>query len=366
MKKLISILVAFAMMAMLAVTAAFAEDAATYDPDEAMLTKYLQKGTGVTDPEATYNFTITPVTAGAPAAVNTSIVLEDEDANGDMYGFLPVADIFEGVTWPSTGVYEYTVTEAAPTDYDETANPNDTLTIDSAAEYTLRVYIKSANGTNYIDGVTVADDEDAKVDPTDPEEVADDGEGNGFSFTNTYQNNLVDPTNGVLTVEKAVDGEYADTAYPWSFELAYALPEANQGTVSYRVNNGNVQTATGSPIEVNLKAGDKLVITAMPQGTTWNVTENLSAATVQNKDSYTAAADKYNPATLPTGGQDLTTTEQILSAADGIVVTNTFDDEAITPTGILVNNLPYIALALVAIGGLVAYVVVRRRNADEA
>ena len=35
-------------------------------------------------------------------------------------------------------------------------------------------------------------------------------------------------------------------------------------------------------------------------------------------------------------------------------------------TGILMSNLPYIVLALVAIGGMVAYVVVRRRNADEA
>ena len=41
-------------------------------------------------------------------------------------------------------------------------------------------------------------------------------------------------------------------------------------------------------------------------------------------------------------------------------------EKTVTSTGILISNLPYIALALVAIGGLVAYVVVRRRNADEA
>ena len=53
-------------------------------------------------------------------------------------------------------------------------------------------------------------------------------------------------------------------------------------------------------------------------------------------------------------------------ATDEIAYTNDYNADLDTPTGILINNLPYIALALVAIGGLVAYVVVRRRQDDEA
>ena len=48
-----------------------------------------------------------------------------------------------------------------------------------------------------------------------------------------------------------------------------------------------------------------------------------------------------------------------------VVVTN-ISDKAGTTEGVLINSIPYIVLALVAIGGMVAYVVVRRRNADEA
>ena len=45
-------------------------------------------------------------------------------------------------------------------------------------------------------------------------------------------------------------------------------------------------------------------------------------------------------------------------------ITNTYNET--TQEGVLHNSIPYIVLALVAIGGMVAYVVVRRRNADEA
>ena len=46
-------------------------------------------------------------------------------------------------------------------------------------------------------------------------------------------------------------------------------------------------------------------------------------------------------------------------------VTNISDEDS-TLEGVLDNSIPYIVLALVAIGGMAAYVIVRRRNADEA
>ena len=394
LNKFFAVLVALAMMATLCVMSAFAADTPTYDPAQAKLAKYLQKGTGVDDPGATYNFTFTPVTSGAPAAANTSITLSDTDANGDMYGFKTIAAIFDGVTWPSTGVYEYTVAEAAATknnaEWDEDADPNDTLTTDDA-QYTLRVYIQSVGGTNTITGVTVADEEGAKVDPTNPDEVADDAYDwdttvtDGFGFTNIYTKNLVDPDQdqdeqdktGVLDVAKNVTGNYGDKVNGFPFELDYTLPQANQGAVKYKVIPAAVteaaaiaeieeQTASNGKIEVSLAHGDKLIITQAPQGTTWSVTENLTSATVQNKGSYTASSDKYMPNPAPAKGADLTTVTQTLTQADAITVTNAFDDSSVTPTGILMNNLPYIVLALVAIGGLVAYVVIRRREEDNA
>ena len=80
MKKLISILVAFAMMAMLAVTAAFAADEQpgsdvpagdTQKSADAVIGKYLKVADGVEVPDATFTFTFTPkasdTNAGGPA-----------------------------------------------------------------------------------------------------------------------------------------------------------------------------------------------------------------------------------------------------------------------------------------------------------
>ena len=66
-----------------------------------------------------------------------------------------------------------------------------------------------------------------------------------------------------------------------------------------------------------------------------------------------ATKDPVTAATIPSTGSE---------KADYInesQLDNTFE-------GVLHNSIPYIVLALVAIGGMAAYVIIRRRNADEA
>ena len=374
MKKLISILVAFAMMAALAVTAAFAAESpyATAAAD-AKLTKYLQAGTGVDKPGATYNFNVTSTTPGAAAATNTSIAADAMaiDANGDYIGTLTIAKMFEGATWTKAGEFVYTVTEAAVTNYDEAADANDTLTIDENATYTLRVYIKNGENGLEIDKVTVQKGDD-KVDPNpeNPPTTADEGKDKGFSFTNTYTKTLDDNNDqdntGLIDLTKTVTGDYGDKTYKFPFELTYTLPQANpNAAVKYKVLKDGAteasvqeQIASNGKIEVTLGHGDKLIITEAPQGLSWATEEKIASATdLQNYDKYTTTAN---------GAAGTTTAAAILSETGAAAYVNTLNNDAVTPTGILVNNLPYIALALVAIGGLVAYVVVRRRNADEA
>ncbi|MBQ8063627.1 MAG: hypothetical protein IJ230_06785 [Clostridia bacterium] len=377
LNKFFAILVALAMMATLCVMSAFAaEDEVPTGTDQtAQLVKYLQAGEGVDRPDATFNFTLTAL-EGNPASIDTVNVAipassMTKDANGDYIGSKTIAEIFNGVTFPKAGEYKFTADEVAPT---FTQGANDELICDDDT-FEVHVYVKNTDDGTAIDKVSVSDGTD-KIDPTEKKDTADEGQDNdgkniGFSFTNTYKKNLVtddDDDNGVLNVKKNVTGDYADKTYQFDFDLAYTLPAANAGTVKYRIDRGEtkgtVQTATASPIDAQLANGDKLVIVAMPQGTTWNVTENLASATVQNKDSYLASSDKYMPATAPTKGQDLATTNQILSAADAVVVTNALDNTDVTPTGILINNLPYIVLALVAVGGMVAYVVSRRKEEE--
>ena len=110
-------------------------------------------------------------------------------------------------------------------------------------------------------------------------------------------------------------------------------------------------TFTNGVANVQLSDTDKVVFTKIAEGTKYTVEETDSRVGTA-PEQYTV---EY---TNDTGA--------IAKTANSATVTNTSNQEEETPTGILINNLPYIALALVAIGGLCAYVIVRRKADDEA
>ena len=365
MKKLISILVAFAMMAALAVTTAFAADPApTGTADSAKLVKYLDLDDGVVaNNSLVFNFTFTNE-ANAQDVVTTSIPYTGMTNN---IGTKAISAIFANYTFPAAGEYIFDVAETAATHATWDAT-NETVTEDSAT-YKVHLYVKNTDNGLAIDKVTVEDAQGNKVDPTDVDPT--DGT-KGFSFTNVYTKELKDDNTGdntgLIDVTKTVSGDYGDKTFEFSFELNYTLPDNDpNAVVKYKVLEDGTgeatateQTATNGKIPFTLKHGDKLIITQAPQGLKWN-TEELwtTAATtgLQNADKYSTTAN---------GADGRTTTEATLTTNGAAAYINTLDNDDITPTGILMNNLPYIALALVAIGGLVAYVAVRRRQSDEA
>lgn len=385
LNKFFAVLVALAMMATLCVSMAFAADEVPTGTDKtAKMVKYLQAGDGVEVPKGmTFNFTLTPL-AGNPAEVGTVEVAipfsgMTKDANGDYIGSKTIEEIFTGVTFAKAGEYKFTADEVATTGW--TAAEGETL-VEDQDTFEVHLYVKNTENGTAIDKVTVSDGTD-KQDPTEIKEKADDGQDEngkniGFSFTNTFKKDLSDDNDndasGLIDLEKKVEGTYADKTYKFDFDLAYELPAANESDVYYKVlpkgttdaSGITAVKATGSPINVKLADGEKLIITKAPQGIKWSTTENLSKATdLQNHEKYQATVDKYD-AGASEPGADHSTTQQTLSEKDAVKYTNTLEDTDVTPTGILINNLPYIALALVAIGGLVAYVVVRRRQDDEA
>ena len=88
----------------------------------------------------------------------------------------------------------------------------------------------------------------------------------------------------------------------------------------------------------------------------------LSFDTIETGATVTIVEDTY-PGFEATGTMTATANDTAGAAMD---VTNKYNPSEGSVTGILMSNIPYIVLALVAIGGLCAYVVVRRKNADEA
>ena len=418
LNKFFAILVSLAMMATLCVMSAFAADpidGQETDPTKAYLVKYLEIDSGVTIPEKTFYFKFTPSYdsshaaltgegADIPAIALVSISTSEMAASGlttdgnSQVGAKKLAD-FLPAQWPHAGEFRYTVTE---TDAEGNALQNDDNWTYDDQSYVLHVYAKNDGDKAVLDKVTVENPTDGSKenpntqDPTDDDDqdhATETDKTNGFTFDNQYkktgpeiQPDPDDPSSGkygAFGVAKSVENGDKTAAFPFTITLANTN-DKNADQITAYIYTGTEQ---GDPITLSLNGdttfdltdGQSLVIPNLPDGTTAKVKERLTAATIQDKGSYTpdivvkdngqTNADAGVASAAANKGKDIemATTIEIKdndTGANVADVTNTRDD--ITPTGILMNNLPYIVLALVAIGGLVAYVVVRRRQSDEA
>ena len=341
-------------------------------------------------------------------------------SNGKLVKSFPMSDLFVLGAKPAepaantqyldhAGVYIYEVTESNKTWAD--ATDTNASHQDSNAKYRLRIYVvnddtATTTGKLAVKAVTVekllndAGQEETgvtgkKVPPTTT------GSGNtedgGFKFVNKYSKKVdgSQTEDGALKFTKAVTGELGSKTDQFQFSLELTLPSTYDtalGTTFAYTNtngtNGNAvfdATSKKATFDFTLSDSDVLKFAVLPAGTTYTVTEKLDASTqVANANLYTATAKSYtgtataaNAAADAEGANlavssyvsDTLVGEEGAKALKNVVdYTNQYDknNTTNTPTGILISNLPYIVLALVAIGGLVAYVVVRRRQSDEA
>jgi hypothetical protein len=130
----------------------------------------------------------------------------------------------------------------------------------------------------------------------------------------------------------AKSDEYADKDKEFDFTITVELPKNN--TETYNVP----KTAKLS------HNGESLNVAKLPIGTKITVQE--------------AAADGYT-AKWTSSDQNKTT---VLVGEKGAYIkcTNTFEDNSVTPTGIIINNLPYVLVILLAIGGIAVFARKRR------
>ena len=320
------------------------------------------------------------------------------------------------------GEYVFLVTECGLDDGSSftKVNTNATENIDMDGQtYTLRVYVVNSDDGLKVSNITVqkgepkvldeenedldtqeevdAANDGAKVDPDDvittddndtPEDTSDDTithNGSDFKFTNTYSKTLgndpsddeTDPDlkDAAVAVRKTVTGS-GDTAYAFPFTASITIPDEmkkdaeqtftatyGEKTVTFTVE---ANATTSDTQNFALANGETLKFATFPAGAKLTVNENVATSEAQNGDLYTGNAAGLGDGATYGKGAALVYTTNAVDAQGKVTVTNNLDASDITPTGILINNLPYIALALVAIGGLVAYVVIRRKNADEA
>ena len=412
MKKLISILVAFAMMAALAVTATFAAVPQTTALADAVLTKTYQTPDGVVAPEADFKFKFDVATgsnADTPAVGVQTIHFDSKTTGGEQVGYKNLGEIFtvtgeQGrIALPHAGTYIYTITEnndeatINPSTWAKAGSTTDAEAIDfSEASYTLRIYVKNGAtaGSLAIQAITVEkvlDDEGNPNTATEkkvlPNKPTGENAKSGWEYKNVYSKTIIPPTgdtNGAFNVQKTVVGTNADKTTQFNFKGKITIPSTmvKDAAQTFEASYPNGKTAVftvaanateSDEVEFKLADGQKLVFATFPAGAKFAITETLNAQTaIQYNDKYTKAAAVKENSTTPitvtsaAPGVDLATVVGAINAQEAVTVTNTLPEDTVTPEGILISNLPYIALALVAIGGLVAYVVVRRRNADEA
>ncbi|MGY3778001.1 DUF7601 domain-containing protein [Isobaculum melis] len=361
----------------------FAADPATPEPS-VVLTKTLvtPDKTVVTAPNV-FNFefevvedSFTPHGATTP---DTSVTVPD--ITDQVVSFTPATDLgttvdgttttykqtgnlLEGITFPEAGVYKYLITEKTGT---YVVDPATEELVYSTASYTLYVYVsRDADGNSIVDGGTVEDEDGKKVDPAPTTPLPGGGSNeveaaNGFNFTNIYRKQAgsitpPDPNNpeAGLVISKTITGDLSNTAdeFTYSFLLA-DTPLVSGETYILSTPTGDITITPGTAATFTLKGGEQALLLNAPAG--------LSFRVVETDFGY------YTPSNaLELNG--VTTTAESNVIAGGILGENsnrtdyTNNWETTTPTGIILNNLPYVILIAVAMTGFGAYIVNKRRH----
>ena len=361
------------------------------DPANIVVEKVLNLADGVAIPDTTYDFTVSLVTTdvtkdgktiakAAPGTVstngfNTSLTAPkpERDSTDATKATSITGEVFnDGVSFSEAGTYYFAVTEQLPATANNqnpftitTGKVKETYTYDTSTYYIVAGVAKSGD-TTYVNSIAVVDENGNKKTIQKITKVDGDTTTNyyGYDVENKYQK----VEDGALKIQKEVkptdetegSEDYGfDTGKKFMFHITLNKPSTSAatsytGVIHYADGTTKTETfAVPGTTDVELAHNEYVEFTDIEYGVTYSVTE----------DDYSAIGYTVDADTLAT---NVTLKDDVAASKLDNVVNKYDKDNDNTNTGITMNNLPFIVLALVAIGGLVAYVVVRRRNADEA
>ncbi|MDD6349798.1 DUF7601 domain-containing protein [Intestinibaculum porci] len=311
------------------------------------------------------------------------------------------------------GVYTFTIKEKIPTggnmkdNVEAKSNTDDTTHIQkdtaltySKAEYKATVYVKTGANGAYIGTIKVSKEKDdqghaitteneKKVDPSQPDDNIP-GSG-GLRFVNTYTEKIKntkpgdpgtvipnpdpsDPTkpdnrDKILSVGKIVSGDLGNKDTKFTFTVKVTQPSlvTSTDTDTYKAQvfkpdgtpvGKELAFTSGVATPVSLSHGEKLVFEDLYVGTAFEAQETDPDTEKSYTSSTYARLNGGNP------------TEKVKERAlvkgnvsentDTVVVVNTRNSTS--PTGIVVNNLPYILLVLGVVAGFAGYIASKRRR----
>ena len=355
--------------------------------------KELDIAEGITTPSATFTFKFVPkegqnsanvpyekVTATNGTIPNRTVTYGAGDTlpQGKTAITKATDDIFAGVTYANAGEYVYTVSEEQ-TGWTALANNIDTLTFDTKT-YEMHVFVKNkSQGTGtYISNVYFVDTTAGSTTAASAKKAgnAEPGTEGGTKvykydlFKNKYTKkagktgdspSTINPNANALTITKKVAGELASKTKNFTFKLTFKAASTDEtGTYTGTKGSEQIQFTKDVEKEFTLHDGESLVFPDLPAGTKYTLKE-------EGTSGYTPSSAYKENGTLKNGAAG--TQSQAYTVADVLIgekennniVTNTLPE--VTPTGLLIDNLPFIIM----IGlGLLGFILVaqRRREAE--
>ena len=356
------------------------------------INKVLNIAEGSTTPEATFTFTFTPKTGtssnGAPyetisdsngkiAAKNVVYSKSDLLQPNQTSIKKDTGNIFESVTYTHAGEYVYTVAETQNVGWAQILKNSvaiDSMTYDNRS-YEMHVIVKNKQSSGvYISSVyfkLVSTSSTAKVKPSEKGELY-----KYDLFVNTYRKNAGKITNPneptpnkpkpenfnpgakSLVIKKLVEGDSADKTKDFTFKLTFTKASTDdQGTFVGQVGSTSYTFENGKEKTITLHHDQSLVFDNLPAGTRYKLVESGS-------QGYKATASYNENGVIRnqtgTASADFTQTSILVGEkTNDNTITNSLPN--VTPTGLLIDNLPFILMIGLGLAGFVVLSKKRRQ-----
>lgn len=353
MKKFLAILMALIMVLSLGVTA-FADDVtpaadggataatgtatgATHADVTVEKTYTVTGGDGQTIPEETLTFTVTP-DGGNPDTSAITVADLDTSKGLDITISFP--------TYTKMGVYKYNVHEEAGDTLGVTYDDTDIQVIvtvvnekaGEGSEDVLKVYVA-------VYTLTENGDPDKKIAGDDPDKVEED-----YAFENEYGL-------GKLTVTKTVTGNLASNTKEFDITVSFSGGAKAGGDIAYTLADGTTGTLSfaedgTASLGIKLKHEASAVFTNIPAGVTYTVVEaeKHTQGDINSDEGYTVSYE----------GASAT-----VKAGDDLKAAVKNEKKTEIQTGISLDSLPYILIAVAVVAALVIMVIRKRRYSED-
>lgn len=348
------------------------------------ITKILNKvEKGVTTPDAEFEFSFTPKTEGAPTIENVKIgytAADNTDSDDTKDGIQVEKTVgvnLSNIQWTESGIYEYELEEVIPNagikdmDYGYLLSYRNRYLKPGQKDYSpykIKFKVEEINGKLEVTGITVSNRDgkfQGKINYDDEK---------GLKFKNYYDKkdgntpgggtDITEADKKGFAFKKIVDSKnQADLDKSFDFDLKVEKAVGSNSkdkefkyvVVDKDGNVGGEQTAAyGTEFTVNLKDKERVVFTDVILGSKVSVTEKDSKGLTPSIESNFFEKDDASSG-------DKTVVGYIGDQEGGNFAE--FTNKNTPLTGILIDNLPYIALVVVA--GFGIFFFVKNRKEEE-